>query len=443
MCGQSYARGATVQPLHAPHNPQDMRVLLVNTSERTGGAAIAAARLCEALGNNGVKARMLVSRKETGLITVSEPHNRLRHKLNFLWERLTVFAANKFRRHRLFEVDAANCGSDITALKEFREADVVHLHWINQGFISLAGISKILRSGKPVVWTMHDMWPFTGICHYNGTCERYKESCGNCPVLYGGGSEGDLSHRVFMKKLRLFDKTKIAFVGCSDWLTECARNSRLLNGKNVLSIPNPINTRLYCPGSKETARKALSLPAGKKLLLFAAFRVTNKIKGIDYLCEAIRIFSKNNPDLCGNTALVAVGKEAEALAGTLPVEVYPLGYIASERKMIEIYNACDLFLIPTLQDNLPNTIMESMACGVPCVGFNVGGLPQMIDHLSDGYVAEYRNAADFAAGIEWALAQTDTQALGQKARSKVMSAFSEQSVAGRYVKLYKALSGKE
>ena len=109
-----------------------MRVLLVNTSERTGGAAIAANRLCEALGNNGVKAKMLVSRKETGLITVTEPHNRLQYKLNFLRERLTILAANKFRRHRLFEVDAANCGIDITGLKEFRQADIIHLHWVNQ-----------------------------------------------------------------------------------------------------------------------------------------------------------------------------------------------------------------------------------------------------------------------------------------------------------------------
>lgn len=420
-----------------------MRVLLVNTSERTGGAAIAANRLCEALGNNGVKAKMLVSRKETGLITVTEPHNRLQYKLNFLRERLTILAANKFRRHRLFEVDAANCGIDITGLKEFRQADIIHLHWVNQGFISLAGIAKIVKSGKPVVWTMHDMWPFTGICHYTRSCEQYKDECGNCPILYGRGAPNDLSHRVFVKKLRLLGNARIAYVGCSDWLANCARESRLLEGKRILSIPNPINTKLYQPDSKTEARKALKLPQDKKLLLFAAFRVTNKIKGIDYLCEAIRMLVEKNPALGNEIAIVAVGKESEALAGALPVDVYPMGYITNEHRMIKTYNACDLFLIPTLQDNLPNTIMESMACGVPCIGFDIGGLPQMIDHLENGYIARYKDSADFARGIEWALSQTDTRALGEKARTKVMASFSETAVAKLYTKLYKELSGKE
>ena len=165
-----------------------MRVLIVNTSEHTGGAAIAAARLREALGNNGIKATMLVSRKESEAITVAEPRDTGRMKYNFLRERFTIWKANGFRKHRLFEVDAANFGIDITGMKDFEEADIIHLHWINQGFLSLKGIAKILRSGKPVVWTLHDMWAFTGICHYNGDCDRYKDCCGKCPVLYGGGS---------------------------------------------------------------------------------------------------------------------------------------------------------------------------------------------------------------------------------------------------------------
>ena len=139
-----------------------MRVLIVNTSEHTGGAAIAAARLREALGNNGIKATMLVSRKESEAITVAEPRDTGRMKYNFLRERFTIWKANGFRKHRLFEVDAANFGIDITGMKDFEEADIIHLHWINQGFLSLKGIAKILRSGKPVVWTLHDMWAFTG-----------------------------------------------------------------------------------------------------------------------------------------------------------------------------------------------------------------------------------------------------------------------------------------
>lgn len=420
-----------------------MRVLLVNTSEQTGGAAIAAKRLCEALGNNGVKAKMLVSRKESNCLTVSSPHDGLLRKYNFIKERLTILAANKFRRHHLFDVDIANCGSRITRLEEFRKADIIHLHWINQGFISLKEIGRIVRSGKPLVWTMHDMWAFTGICHYTRTCEHYKKECGNCPQLYGGGSDKDLSRSVFKKKLSLFNDTHIAFVGCSDWLATCARDSRLLAGKNIYSIPNPIDTKLYRPTDKVLARKALGLPQDKLLLLFAAFRITNKIKGLDYLCKAIQLLLKEKPELYDNISLVAVGKDSDALSAMLPIKVHSLGYIGSEHKMTEVYNACNVFLIPTLQDNLPNTIMEAMACGVPCVGFNVGGVPQMIDHLRNGYVAAYKDSKDFARGISLLLGTTDYASFASNARSKVMAAFSESFVANQYIKLYRQLSGIE
>ena len=140
---------------------------------------------------------------------------------------------------------------------------------------------------------------------------------------------------------------------------------------------------------------------------------------------------------------MAVGRESDALKELLPVKVYSLGYVANEKKMIDIYNACNVFMIPTMQDNLPNTIMESMACGVPCVAFNVGGIPQMIDHKTNGYVAEYKNAKDFTEGIMWCLAPENADSLGEKARNKVNSTFSETAVARRYSDLYNSLSGSK
>ncbi len=418
-----------------------MRVLIVNTSERTGGAAIAAARLREALGNNGVKATMLVSKKETDAITVAAPHDAALIKYNFLRERFAIWKANGFHKHRLFETDAARFGVDITGLKEFKEADVIHLHWVNQGFISLKGIAKILRCGKPVVWTMHDMWPFTGICHYTGECDRFKNSCGKCPLLYRGGYSCDLSCRVFARKRKLYRAANITFVACSDWLAESARSSALLEGKRVLSIPNPINMKLYCPRNMAEARESLALPLGKKLLLFAAYRVTNKIKGIDYLCQAISKLADEHPDITSNIAVVAVGKESDALKSLLPVKVYSFGYVSNEKKMIDIYNACNLFLIPTMQDNLPNTIMESMSCGVSCVAFNVGGIPQMIDHKKNGYIAEYKNAGDFAEGILWSLSGSRAAMLSEAARAKVAADFSEAAVSRKYIDLYSSIAG--
>ena len=161
---------------------ETMKILIVNTSERTGGAAVAANRLMKALINNGVKAKMLVREKETDTLTVAELPKSPMKRWNFLWERLVVFCHLHFSKKHLFEVDIANAGTDITKLREFKEADIIHLHWINQGMLSLSNIRKILRSGKPVIWTMHDIWPATGICHVTLNCRKFTTGCSNCHV---------------------------------------------------------------------------------------------------------------------------------------------------------------------------------------------------------------------------------------------------------------------
>lgn len=173
-----------------------MRVLIINTSERIGGAAIAANRLMEALKGQGIKAKMLVRDKQTDQVTVVPLKKSWRHIWQFVWERVVIWKANHFKKHNLFAVDIANMGTDITSLPEFQQADVIHLHWINQGMLSLKDIQKIIDSGKPIVWTMHDMWPITGICHHAQDCTKYQTQCHTCPLLYKGHKH-DLSYRVF------------------------------------------------------------------------------------------------------------------------------------------------------------------------------------------------------------------------------------------------------
>ena len=231
-----------------------MRVLIINTSEKTGGAAVAANRLMEALNNNGVKAKMLVRDKLTDSLTVVGLDGRMRNKWNFLWERWCVFCRMRFSRKHLFEVDIANAGTDITGLREFKEADVIHLSWINQGMLSLGGIRKILESGKPVVWTMHDFWPATAICHYPRSCKAYaSQGCANCQYLPGHGSRHDMAHRVWKRKERIWRAHNIIFVTCSRWLASAVKGSGLLAGKTVTSIPNPIDTREFRPADKTDA----------------------------------------------------------------------------------------------------------------------------------------------------------------------------------------------
>ena len=406
-----------------------MRVLIVNTSERTGGAAVAASRLMKALNNNGVKAKMLVRDKESDALTVvGLPKSPMLH-WHFLWERFVIFCRLHFSRKHLFDIDIANTGSDITRLREFQEADVIHLHWINQGMLSLNGIRKILQSGKPVVWTMHDIWPATGICHLTLGCHYFVNRCANCKYLSGGGGNNDLSSRIWRKKQQMQADENIYYVACSRWLESEAKSSALLKGQKITSIPNPIATHIYKKGNQQEARQRLGLPLDKKLILFASQRVTNAYKGMSYLVEACR-------QLGDLFEVVILGGHAEEVVEQLPMKAHPLGYVNDEQRIVDVYNAADVFVLPSLSENLPNTIMEAMACGVPCVAFKVGGIPEEIDHLKNGYVAAYRDAADLAKGIQWVLQEADYEALSQQAVHKVTQCYSQQSVALKYLDVY-------
>jgi len=409
-----------------------MKVLIVNTSEHTGGAAVAANRLMEALNNNGVKVKMLVRDKETTNLSVCALPKTWLLRWHFLWERLCIWLHLHLKREHLFEIDIANCGTDITRLPEFQEADIIHLHWINQGMLSLKDIRKLLESGKPVVWTMHDIWPATAICHYARGCEQYQSQCVMCPLL----PHSNLAKQVWNRKEQMLNGQHITYVCCSGWLAGEARKSALLKDQRIVNIPNAIDTRLFRPQDKLQARQILGLPAGHRIILFVSQRVTDPRKGISYFVDAISQMVDKHPDIKEDTCIAILGGHAEEVASQLALPSYPLGYVSDPTKIVNVYNAADVFALPSLEDNLPNTIMEAMACGVPCVGFRVGGIPEMIDHRTTGYVANYCDAADLAQGIRYVLAEADSDALRQACLQKVAHNYSEQSVARRYTEIY-------
>jgi glycosyltransferase involved in cell wall biosynthesis len=405
-----------------------------------GGAAVASYRLTEALKNNGVKAKLLVRNKQTDNVSTIELEANRSHLWKFVWERIVIWKANHFKKNNLFAVDIANTGTDITSLPEFQEADIIHLHWINQGMLSLKNIRKIGASGKPVVWTMHDMWSCTGICHHACQCTRYREKCGSCPYIYGE-KEKDLSYHIFQRKKKLYQKASIVFVACSRWLEESAKGSALLSRQVIINIPNPININLFKPRNKKEARVKCNLPLDKKLILFSSVKITDKRKGIDYLVESCKILAEKYPELKENVEIVILGHKSEQSEQlSLPFRTYPLPFVNKENELVPIYNAVDLYVTPSLEENLPNTIMEAMACGVPCVGFDTGGIPEMIDHLHNGYVAQYKSAEDFAAGIYWILTDSGYSVLSEQARRKVVSNYSEDHVAKKYIEVYNKLT---
>ena len=413
-----------------------MRVLIVNTSEKTGGAAVAANRLMEALKNNGVKAKMLVGDKQTDQLTVVPLPRHWLLRWHFLWERWTIFMRLHFSRKHLFEIDTASAGSDITNLPEFKEADVIHLNWVNQGMLSLRSIRKILKSGKPVVWTMHDLWPATGICHYARNCSAFRTACHNCQLLPSGGGKDDLSRRVWARKKRLYHAANIHFVACSRWLEEQARQSSLMVGQRISAIPNTIDTRIFCPTDRREARLAAKLPAEGRIILFVSQRVTDDRKGVAYFIEAVNRLADKHPEMVANTSVAVLGGCADEVCGQLRLPSFALGYVSDERSIVSIYNSADVYVLPSLEDNLPNTIMEAMACGVPCVGFRVGGIPEMIEHRRTGYIANFKDSIDLADGIAWTLLEADQAELRTNCLRKVAHDYSQQSVAMRYIEVY-------
>ncbi|GHT19966.1 hypothetical protein AGMMS4957_05500 [Bacteroidia bacterium] len=405
-----------------------MKILILNTSERTGGAAIAANRLMHALNKSGHEAKMLVRDKQTAdENVVSINTNWLKRKINFLrfaWERWVIFVHNRFSKKNLFAVSIANTGADISRHPLVKEADIIHIHWINQGFLSLKSIRQLTQLGKPIVWTMHDMWCFTHACHYAGDCRKYETLCNHCEMLR--------SNKVAQSALPL---SSIHFVGCSRWLADRAGKSRLLRDADLTNIPNPIDVSVFHPVDKIAARQKFNLPANKQLILFAAAKLSDERKGIKYLVEACRRLNGRQTEL-----VFLGGKIDEQLVQEIALNKHILGYLRKPEDIAMAYAACDVFVTPSIEDNLPNTIMESMACGTPCVGFNIGGIPEMLDHRKNGYVAKYKDANDFAFGIEWVLNNTAKWYLSDACLTKVKANYAESVVSEKYTSLYTSIA---
>jgi glycosyltransferase involved in cell wall biosynthesis len=376
-----------------------MRVLLISTSDLAGGGAIAAYRLMEALNNNGVKAKMLVRDKLSSSVTVAQTGTIIPKVL----ERVQIMAHLK---GKLWQADTADFGINITKTDEYKEADVIHLHWINQGMVSLSCLKQMLKDGKKIVWTLHDEWPYLGICHYRGDCQEI--ACRNCPLL-----PGSTAHKHYLKKQELYKKGNITFVGCSEWITQRAQQA--MPEAQVVHINNCIPHNIFRYIDQQEARKKLDLPLDKKIILFCSQKLNDERKGYTYLQQALECSMFN--DQC---SMICVGKGGR--------------YISSPEEMALTYAAADVFVTPSLQDNLPNTIAEAMSCGTPCVGFNVGGIPEMIDHQQNGYVAKYKDVTDLAAGIQYVL----THDMREAALHKAASAYGETHVAQKYINVYES-----
>lgn len=414
-----------------------MKIVLVSKSSRIGGAAIACRRLLVALNKNGQDAKMLIQDMEKGDSIISMTNSKMKKYMNFYrfaYERFLFFVRERSKSVR-FLFSLANTGENIHNHMVLKDSDIVHLHWFNQGYISLKGLKKVFQSGKPVVWTLHDMWAFTGGCHHSGTCTRYIGQCGECPFLKKP-SKYDLSYRIFERKKKVFDNAPLTVVTCSNWLAEKARVSTLFKNVQVLSIPNPIDTNLFRPTDKLVAKRSFNLKKDKKYLLFGAVNVNNYFKGFTYFRDALTGLVRERPDLVNELEVIILGRSSSAILKEIPLKYFVIEAIKEESRMCELYNAVDWFVTSSLQENLPNTIMESFACGTPVIAFNVGGIPEMVEHKINGYLVEYKSIEDLEKAIIWALESADYNLLAVNARNKVLTTYEEAIVSSQYISLY-------
>ncbi len=417
-----------------------MRILILNTYDLDGGAAAAAYRLHKGLQNSqsGVEVNMLVAgkrRDDDSVISLSAASS-LKMRAFMIAEFTPARLYTKRDRVSLFSPGMVSTPNVLQTIKAL-DPDIVHLHWLSGGFISINDIGKI---GRPVVWTMHDMWPFTGGCHYDKYCGRYLNSCGSCPNL-ASKRDSDISRWGFKQKEKAYSRLpSLTMVGPSRWITEEAKKSGLAHTYEAVNLPNPIDTKEFYPEDRLEARQKLNLPVDCKLVLFGAFSATSDPrKGFDLASAALTRLEQEVSRDGQSLELVVMGAEPPEDKPNFPFETHYTGWIRDIDKMRTLYSAADVFLSPSRQENLSNMIVESMACGTPVVSFDIGGNRDMIDHKENGYLAKAFDTDDLAEGLAWVVNHKQETQVSQNAINKIFHQFSEKVVIPRYLSLYKQI----
>jgi glycosyltransferase involved in cell wall biosynthesis len=319
-------------------------------------------------------------------------------------------------------------GFDFTKTKEYQEADVLHLHWVTRGLVNMRHLAKVK---KPVVWTLRDMWPMTGGCHVPLDCERYKEQCGNCPMLGRRGTY-DLSYWVLRRKIKSLPRSAV-IVGMNASMSEAARASALFRACDIRTIPNNINTDDYSPIDKRTARAALGISTKKKIVLTGAHGSRAAYKGFDLFLNSLKHLSAQD------LFLVFFGDIEDDSVRGLGFEYKNLGYLRDTLSLRLVYSAADVFIGPSRMEAFGKTIAEAMACGTPVVCFDATGPKDIVDHRQNGYKAIPFSAEDLAEGIIWVLQASDDHALARNARTKIVTMFDSRIVAEQYKALYQEI----
>lgn len=408
-----------------------MKVVLINHSDTRGGASVVTLRLMDALRQAGVDARMIVMHKDTESPYVCTAEPAWLRKLCFLYEHEYIFTHNGFSRDTLFKISIANCGMPLHKHPWIKDADIVCLNWVNQGMLSLQEIRKI---EAPVVWTMHDMWCITGVCHHAGKCAGYLKQCGHCHLISHGAKANDMSRSTYLRKKELYTAKKIHFVAVSSWLAQKCGESSLLKSEEVRIVPNafPVDNFSDKP---IRPRSAYGWPEDKKLIVMGAARLDDPIKGFEIAIDSLNRVEGNNI-----TAIFFGDIRDKRLLEKLKIPYVSMGTIADATTLHDVYAHSSVVLSTSHYETLPGTLIEGMASGCVPVSFGHGGQPDIIDHKITGYIAKYLDASDVAAGIRRAL---DTPPSPEIMRKEVINRFGASNIAMRYIQLFENILNQQ
>lgn len=414
-----------------------MKAILLSTSDIQGGAARAAYRLHQGLNSVGVDSWMLVQSRNSDDPKVKGPRTQLQRGLSLLRPSVDALAVKASSMGKRLPFSTGMVPDRVSSTLHHERPHIVHLHWIAGGFLRIESMD---RFHVPIVWTLHDMWPFTGGCHYSGLCTRYRQSCGLCPVI-GSSREHDLSRWNLLRKRRVMEQLDLTVVAPSRWIASCARSSSILQNLRIEVIPNGLDLKRYRPLPSGLCRDLLGLPNKKKLIGFGAIKSTqDKRKGFDFLIQALRALA--GTPLAGEAEVVIFGASQPDPPIDLGLRAHFMGTLNDDISLAHLYAACDIFVAPSTEDNLPNTLIEAMACGTPCVAFRTGGIPDLIEHQSTGYLAKPFDVEDLALGMVELLSIEDCLAsLSRRARQKAEREYSLEVVAERHRHLYNEILG--
>ncbi|MCC5663580.1 glycosyltransferase family 4 protein [Nostoc sp. CHAB 5784] len=417
-----------------------MKPLLVNTYDPKGGAgaARAAYRLHQELLRLEIDSQMLIQDKRIADSTVVSSPNKV---AKAMWKARPMLDALPLELYRNMPRNPVFfrlqwLPNTVTSQIAKLDPDIINLHWICDGFIPIEALAKF---NKPIVWTFHDTWAFTGGCCYSLGCDRYTKSCGNCPQL-GSNHSWDFSRWVWHRKTKAWQNLKLTIVSPSNWLAECAKSSSLFSNSDIRVIPNGLDISTYKPTERQIARNLLNLPQNKQLLLFGAINGTsNPRKGFHLLQSALQKLSQS--EWKDQIELIVFGSSQPEDPVDLGFKVHYLGKVDDEKKLALLYSSADVMIVPSIEDNLPLTACESLCCGTPVVSFDSTGLKDIVEHQKNGYRAQCFSRDDLANGIIWVIENKERhQKLCDRAREKAEQEFAIELQADRYLSLFEEMT---